>query len=395
MQKAPSLWNRTIIYTFATTIMMIMGVASVTPILPTLTRVFEVPSSAANLIIVFFTVPGLLVTPLAGVIADRWGIKRVLIPSLFLFSLGGVGCAFMPDFETFLFCRLLQGAGSGAFGVLTMTIISDSIEDQNLRIKALGYNNSVMSIGSACIPLLAGFLAGISWKLPLLLSGTAFPLAILMWFTMKMPAYHSTQPDLSLGGYLKATGRAIMQPEVRYLLLFTVINFVVIFGPLVTFYPELADSKFHALPFEIGLVMSASSLGTMIVASQISRILRRIESRTAMIIGFMSFGLGLVSLPFMPGLLWAIIPIFIMGLGQGVVAPTSMGCLLARAPYEQRSGVLAANGTLIRLAQSLGPLAFGLVYAGLGIEAVFYIGGSLALFTCVLIYRGMANRNVC
>ena len=393
MQQTKSvLKNKVIVYCFIITVMMIMGVASVTPILPTLTRHFGVESSDASLIIVFFSVPGLLVTPMAGIIADRWGAKRVLVPSLFLFGIGGVASAFMPDFNSFLFCRFLQGAGSGAFGVLTLTLISDTVEDSDLRIKALGYNNSVMSIGSASIPLLAGVLGGISWELPLLLSGVGIPMAFLVWFTMKMPPYESTEPDLSLGGYLKATGSALMQKEVRFLLLFTVINFVIIFGPLVTFFPVLADSGFHAKPFHIGLVMSSSSVGTLLVASQISRVLRRIDARTGMIIGFAAFGLGLISLPLMPGLFWAIIPIFIMGLGQGIVAPTSMGALIARAPYEQRSGVLAANGTLVRLAQSLGPLLFGFVYAGISLPLVFYIGGALAVLTCFLIYKGMERR---
>lgn len=387
--------SRTILYCFAATTMMIMGVASVTPILPTLTRHFGVQPCDANLIIISFTVPGLLVTPLAGVIADRWGSKRVMVPSLFLFSLGGIACAFAPDFDIFLICRFVQGMGSGALGVLSLTIISDSFENHEMRIKALGYNNSIISIANATIPLLAGALAEISWHLPLLLSGSGFPLALLIWFTMRMPPYASTEPELSLGGYLKATGKAISQPTVRYLLLFTTINFIVIFGPLVTFYPELADQRFRADPFEIGLVLSALSVGTMLVTSQISRILDHISSRTAILIGFAAFGAGLLAMPLMPGLLWGIVPIFIMGLGQGIVAPTMMGCLIARTPYAQRSGVLAANGTLVRLAQSLGPLMFGFVYTGMSIEWIFYIGGTISLLTCILIYRNMPISSEC
>ncbi len=390
--KSSIFGNRAVVYCFAATVIMIMGVASVIPILPTLTRHFGVPSSDANLIMAFFAVPGLLSTPFAGIVADRYGTKRVLVPSLILFSVGGVASAFVPDFNSFLFCRFLQGMGSGALGVLALTIISDALEDGPLRVKALGYNNSIMSVGSATIPLVAGGLAQISWHLPLLLSGVALPLAFLIWFNMQTPKYTSSAPAQTMGQYLKSTGKAIIQRDTWYILVFTLINFMVMFGPLITFFPELADSRYQAIPFEIGLVMSASSVGTMLVASQISRILKHITARAAMLIGFILFGLGLLAMPFAPGLFWCIIPIFVIGLSLGINNPTMISVYLAYTPYEQRSGVLAVNSFLVRLAQTLGPLMFGFIYAGLNLEAVFIIGAGLCLLTCPLVVWGTSKN---
>ena len=121
-QPQSVLRSKTIIYCFIVTVMMIMGVASVTPILPTLARHFGVPTADANLIIVFFTVPGLIVTPLAGIIADRWGAKKVLVPSLLLFGLGGVGSAFMPDFESFLFAVFYRARAQARLACLPLPL---------------------------------------------------------------------------------------------------------------------------------------------------------------------------------------------------------------------------------------------------------------------------------
>lgn len=384
--------NRTVLYCFASTIMMVIGIASVTPILPTLTRVFNVPPSHASWIIVSFAIPGLLSTPLSGIIADRIGCKQVFAPSLAIFALGGVGCAFANDFEWLLAGRFVQGIGSGALGVLALTVLSDSFDDSMQRVTALGYNNSLMSIASAVIPLAAGLLAGVSWRLPLLLSGIGLPLAFLVWFDMRLPAYASNVPVESLKDYFKSVGRAISQREVGYVLLVTVLNFSILFGPLVTFFPELADKSFHAAPVQIGLIMSASSVGTLLVASQIGRILGRISACQALIISFVLFAAGMLALPFLPGLYWCILPIFLLGLGQGINSPTLLSCLLNAAPYEQRSGVLAVNGTLVRVAQSLGPLVFGLVYSGVSLQAVFIGGGVLSLLTCLVIKRGLCKK---
>ena len=39
--------------------------------------------------------PGIFLTPLAGILADRIGRKTVLIPSLFIFALGGFAIFFV------------------------------------------------------------------------------------------------------------------------------------------------------------------------------------------------------------------------------------------------------------------------------------------------------------
>lgn len=393
MKKASMFRNRTVLYCFASTIMMVIGIASVTPILPTLTRVFNVPPSQASWIIISFAVPGLLTTPLSGIIADRFGSKRVLVPSLMLFAVGGVICAVANNFLLLLAGRFVQGMGSGAMGVLALTVLSDCFEDSVQRITALGYNNSLMSIASAIIPLAAGSLAGISWRLPLLLSAFALPLAFLIWFDMRTPAYSSNAPVETLGEYLKAVGRAISQREVMSVLVITVVNFAILFGPLVTFFPELADKAFHAAPAQIGLIMSASSVGTLLVAAQIGRILGRITACQALLLSFVLFATALLVLPFVPGMYWCILPIFLLGIGQGITSPTLLSCLLAAAPYEQRSGVLAVNGTLVRLAQAIGPLIFGLIYSGVSLHAVFIFGGVASLLSCITVKRGLCRKS--
>ena len=64
------------------------------------------------MLIVAFTLPGALFTPVMGVLGDRVGRKKVLVPSLVLFGLAGAACGLARDFETLVALRFLQGAGS-------------------------------------------------------------------------------------------------------------------------------------------------------------------------------------------------------------------------------------------------------------------------------------------
>jgi predicted MFS family arabinose efflux permease len=54
-----------------------------------------------------------------------------------------------------------------------------------------------------------------------------------------------------------------------------------------------------------------------------------------------------------------------------------MGMLTGLAPVSKRAAVMAINGSLLRMGQTLGPLFMGVVYAGLGLNLVFYAGVAL------------------
>ena len=64
-----------------------MGVASIAPALPKMARVLDVSNEQIGLLITAFTLPGIFLTPVLGVFADRIGRKTILVPSLFIFGI--------------------------------------------------------------------------------------------------------------------------------------------------------------------------------------------------------------------------------------------------------------------------------------------------------------------
>lgn len=125
-EKAPTLRiGRHLLLVFGITLMVVMGVSSIMPILPDLARTFDMPMSSVGMVFMAFTLPGVVLTPLGGILADRIGRKKVLIPSLLLFAAGGVACAFAPSLPVLLACRFVQGIGAAPLGVLYTTIIGD------------------------------------------------------------------------------------------------------------------------------------------------------------------------------------------------------------------------------------------------------------------------------
>ena len=66
---------------FSITLLAIMGVASLTPAFPEIIRQFDISVKEIGLLITIFTLPGILLAPLMGILADRLGRKMILIPS--------------------------------------------------------------------------------------------------------------------------------------------------------------------------------------------------------------------------------------------------------------------------------------------------------------------------
>jgi len=110
---------------FGVTLMAVLGTSSVSPAFPEVQEVFGVSRGQVALLITFFTLPGVLLTPVMGALSDRFGRRRILIPSLLLFGLAGGACALARNFELLLALRALQGAGAASLGALNITLVGD------------------------------------------------------------------------------------------------------------------------------------------------------------------------------------------------------------------------------------------------------------------------------
>ena len=62
--------------------MAVLGVSSITPVFPDLVRELGISGVEVGLLITFFTLPGVFLAPVLGVLADRFGRKKILIPSI-------------------------------------------------------------------------------------------------------------------------------------------------------------------------------------------------------------------------------------------------------------------------------------------------------------------------
>lgn len=357
-----------------------MGVSSIAPALPVIARALDVSTDQIGLLITVFALPGILLTPVLGVLADRFGRKRILIPSLFLYGIAGVMCAFTTSFSQLLWLRFLQGTGSAALGTLNVTLIGD-LFDGNRRATAMGYNGSVLSVGTAAYPAIGGALAAIAWNYPFFLSAIAVPVAIYaMIYLDPVPI----SINLNISEYFQQIKDRIFTRQVLSLFACVFLTFTILYGGYLTFFPILLDEEFGQSSLIIGIMLSGSSLVTAFASSRLGMLTRRFSELQLILAGAILYLIIFLSFPMIENIWLMIIPIFLFGVAQGINIPSLLNLLTGKAPADFRAAFLAINWVVIRSAQTIAPLLLGIVYLYVGIKGTFYFtAGAAFLFVII------------
>ncbi|HEY9633590.1 MAG TPA: MFS transporter [Coleofasciculaceae cyanobacterium] len=364
----------------AVALIAVLGVSSVTPAFPKLAQSLNVEPKNIGLLVTVFTLPTLLLGPIIGVLADRLGRKKIIVPSLFLFGIAGAACAFARDFNLLLVLRLLQGIGAASLLSLSVTLIGDLYAGDR-RTTAMGYNASATSVGTAIYPTVGGALATIGWYYPFMLPLAAIPVGLLVLFALKNP---EPQGERNLQEYLRNAGKVLKNRQLAGLFIASAANFILLYGAYVTYLPQLINDTFNAPPATIGMLLSSVSVAITITSSQLGKLARRFPATTLIRASFVFYAVALSIVPFVPNIWLLLIPTTIFGIGLGIGFPSIQTLLADLAPREYLATVMSVNGTFFGLGQTLGPLLMGIVFGMGGISSVFYAGVGFAIATLVV-----------
>lgn len=378
--KAPLLRDKNLHIIFGITLSAVMGVSSIAPALPSISRSLDVSVEQIGLLITVFSLPGIFLTFFLGIIADRFGRKRILIPSLLLFGIAGTLCGFTTSFNQLLWLRFLQGVGGSALGTLNITLIGD-LYSGNRRATAMGYNGSVLSIGTAAYPAIGGALATIGWFYPFFLSALAIPVGIYAAIYLKT---NPSENEVTISVYLKRILSSLQSKQVVGLLLANFCTFFILYGGYITYFPILLDQEFNKSSFIIGLLLSASSLITAVVSSQLGKLTLRFTGRRLIITASILYFTIFLMIPSVDSIWAMFIPIILFGVAQGLNIPSILNLLTSEVPSDFRAAFLSVNWMVIRTGQTIAPYFLGLIYVATGIYGTFYFTAGIAFLFIII-----------
>ena len=363
----PDLW-RSLSLVYASSVLVIMGVNLIQPVLPAMIAPFRITDAAVGLVIAVYTAPAIVLAPLLGVAADRYGRRPLLAGGLILFGLAGTSVAFAPGFGWVLVLRAVQGVGFAAVIPLTIVLIGDLLEDRR-EVAGQGLKVFIDRIGELVLPPLGGALALVGWRWPFLSYAAAVPLGLLVLRWMPETRGKGTA---SLGRYLKDLARVVKNP--RLLLAFAA-GFLRFFLDYAFFTSlPLFVVRSHGLStVGAGLPRSFHALGAMVTSSQAGRLAASWDKGSLVLCAFVVSGLALLVVPFAPGMKTMAPVLLLYGVANGVISPMQKSLLTQNAPLELRGGVVALDRLTQQIAKTAGVSGIVLLLGVMEMSTLFRI----------------------
>jgi len=124
------------------------------------------------LVTVLYTVSGVL-QPLAGVVVDRIGTRRVLYGGLALMSAATALCGLLPAYPALLAAVTLAGVGNAVFHPSDYTILSHNVSSARVG-RGFGFHAFAGYVGYAVAPVaMVALASALGWRHALVVAGAA------------------------------------------------------------------------------------------------------------------------------------------------------------------------------------------------------------------------------
>ncbi len=138
--------------------MLALGQSMVAPVIPGLTKSFQVSLSTASLAFVATALGALAATFPAGYLMDRLGRRPVLLAGPMITAVASFMTPFSHTFAELLFWRFLVGAAAQVWQQSRIIVISDTAP-RNQRARQMQWMNGMTRMGQLVGPGVGGFLA--------------------------------------------------------------------------------------------------------------------------------------------------------------------------------------------------------------------------------------------
>jgi MFS family permease len=312
-----------------------MANATISPALPGLGRLFADDPNAAMLVRLLVPAPSFSVAifaPFAGLVADRYGRRRMLLAGVILFVIAGCAGLLLPDLPAIFASRLVLGVAVALIMTAQTALIGDYFTGDD-RSTLTGLQISARNFGGLAFISLAGWFAAISPE--------------------------DSSPERPSWGFIFAL--LVILQAVTNMIFFVM--------------PTQLSFFFEAAGYD-SPVMTGSALGILMLSGGSLALLYGRIQRAIGYVGVFALGYGAMALGFLllalaaTPLAWFVAAAAI-GAGYALVSPSFVTLALGLAPLWRRGvagGVLTAS---VFIGQFCSPLVSTPVIASYGYESLF------------------------
>jgi MFS family permease len=354
---------------------------------------FRLTGSVAVLGVVGFAslAPAIIVSPFAGLLADRYPRRQMLIGLLCAVALLGVVLAALTqagwvNATVLIVIASLRGLAFAFEIPIRHAFLVDLISDRAVLPNAVALHSSALNTARFIGPAIGGLLIGPLGEAacfllhPILLTATLFQLIRIR----TLPRESHAAPGTFGAQYLEGWRYAFADPVIsRMLVGVLALGFGI--GPYTHLMPAAVAELFGAHPELVGLFISCAGAGAMVAAiSLAARRGSRNLSRIALA-GNVAAVIGLAAFCHSHWMAVSIVGMFLVGLGVIMQAVATNMTIQKRVDDDKRGRVLAIYTAMFIGAQPLGSLFFGQIGQFIGASNALFAGSLVGLAGAMLL----------
>ena len=357
--------------------------------------VYRLSDSAFLLGMVEFAgqIPCFILTPLGGVVADRYNKYHILITTQILSMLQAtiLTCFFFWGNVTIphlILLNIFLGVINAFDMPIRQSFVVEMIEDRSDIGNAIALNSSMVNVARLLGPAIAGFiLTATNEGMCFLLNAVSYIAVIASLFMMKSISFRNNINQISAwqqlaGGFAHTFAFA----PIKYII--AMIALVSLAGmPYLVLMPIFARDILHGGPHTLGLLMSASGIGALIGAMYLATRKNIVGLGKIMVAAMVIFSVGIIGFSFSSVIWLSMIFIFLAGLGMMLQTASGNTILQTIVSDEMRGRIMS-----VFIMAFIGMAPFGSLLAGslankIGAPNTLLTGGICCLAGAVLFAR--------
>lgn len=322
----------------------------------------------------------LLLRPLTGWIADRYGRKP-------LFLVGNIGflisMALYPlarSLFPLLAVRSFQGAGLSATSTAGSTMVAD-LAPSTRRAEAMGIYGVAINIASALAPLLGATLAiGIGFNAVFLVGGLIAGVGIFFSWILREP----TRPQDASPPHFSLVSRDAFFPAAIAICVFVPIGVVLSYVAVFADREGLGNPGLFFLPYSVTLVF------VRLLAGRISDRYGRVPVLFPALIALIA---ALVVMAAAEHVLVLLLGAVLLGIGFGTAHPTILAMVVDRAPAGRQGTSMSTLIGSFDLGIGGGSMVAGVLVATAGLRGIFLLACCAPMLGLLLLAASIQRKH--
>jgi MFS family permease len=346
--------------------------------------VYRLTNSPLILGVVSFSgqIPSFLLAPIAGVLADRWDRRSVLVATQILSMVQAFTLAFLTLTRVITVSQIvgvsvLLGLVNALDIPARQSFVVEMVERREDLGNAIALNSSMFNGARLVGPSVAGILiATVGEGMCFLLNGLSYVAVIAALLAMRItPRRIETARPHVLRGLKEGVRYAFGFAPIKWILLLAgMINLVGM--PFTVLMPVLARDVLHGGPGTLGILMAAMGVGALAGAMYLAgrESVRGLGRTIAIASGV--FGTGLIALSLSRTLWLSLAVMVVTGFGMIVQMASSNTILQTLVDEDKRGRVMSLYAMAFVGMAPLGSLLGGALASRIGAPATIAIGGA-------------------